>query len=778
MFYRMMRYDMGQLFMKWYWKRFVAVFLCIGIGLFIGIVLFYYSPEDWSCLYYRGDDFVAHPFGRIGAHCAALSTYLFGGASLIFVVVLFLLSYIFALHRSFVQELDRISCVFLLLFVSAALLYGYSSDPLHSPCPGGYCGVKVWKLFAYFFDSSAAALILFGFLLMASIVIIRFPFIATFYYSTMIAQFLYTKRYILKPIYYGSKFVIYYTVYPIIFAYHYINRVFTGAVVTKADESIVSFEHDDEGVINDIIGDEFWRTYRNESTIKEGFEPVSFSTLPKDGEEDDGQRGVDTKINLAMQQQIKQQYENKTESSKNRYHLPQLDIFINQRDIQEDVQLMNELEARARILEEKLEHFGVCGKVTAIKRGPVVTLFEYQPHIDTKLSKIVALEDDLAMALQALSIRIIAPIPGRSVVGFEVANSTRKKVMLGSIIQSKSFRSYLGALPLILGCDTSGNDVIVDLAKMPHLLIAGSTGSGKSVALNSMLVSLLCQCTPNELRLILIDPKRLEFASYEDIAHLLFPIITDPKQAILALRWIVKEMEKRYEQMKHLAARNIFDYNAAAGKESCEKLPFIVIVIDELSDLMITAGRDIEDLIVRITQMARAAGIHMLVATQRPSVDVITGLIKVNFPSRISFRVTSKVDSRTILDCSGAEKLLGRGDMLFIDAGSSALKRVHGAYVSDGEIENLVSYIRGQAKPEYCELPEKFAGSVDLLEGDDQLYHDVIAFIEGVDEVSISLLQRRFRIGYNRSARIIEMLEIEGLIAPSEGGKIRKVIRR
>jgi DNA segregation ATPase FtsK/SpoIIIE, S-DNA-T family len=459
------------------------------------------------------------------------------------------------------------------------------------------------------------------------------------------------------------------------------------------------------------------------------------------------------------------------------YGLPSQDIFIGIQEKKGDELYRQELEDRARILEEKLERFGVCGKVISIKNGPVVTLFEYEPDIDTKISKILALEDDLSLALQAHSIRILAPIPGRSVVGFEVSNQDRKDVLLAGVVQSQEYDQFSGYLPLILGKDTIGENVVVDLAKMPHLLIAGSTGSGKSVALNAMLISLLCKQTPDELKLILIDPKRLEFSTYADIAHLLFPIVTDPRKSIPILRWVVQQMEKRYEQMATHGVRNIFDYNKLAANQELEHFPFIVVVIDELSDLMLTVGREIEDLITRIAQMARAAGIHMIVATQRPSVDVITGLIKVNFPSRISFRVTSKVDSRTILDCGGADKLLGRGDMLFLDSTASSLKRIHGAYVSDEQIEMVVSHIRSQQTVEYLDISEDASLDSDVSPEDEELFKDIISFIGQVDEVSISLLQRKFKIGYNRSARIIDMLESRGLIMPADGGKTRRVIR-
>ncbi|HXW86221.1 MAG TPA: DNA translocase FtsK, partial [Candidatus Bathyarchaeia archaeon] len=432
-----------------------------------------------------------------------------------------------------------------------------------------------------------------------------------------------------------------------------------------------------------------------------------------------------------------------------------------------------EVSVRAKTLEEKLARFGIKGTVVDIKKGPVITLFEYQPHADTKLSKIVALEDDLAMALQAVSIRIIAPIPGKSVVGFEITNTYRTSVLFSQLMHEHVYQKGTQKLPLIFGVNTTGDAVIVDLVKLPHLLIAGSTGSGKSVALNAMITSLLCKRTYEELRLILIDPKRLEFAGYEDIPHLLFPLVTDPRKAVPVMRWVVKHMEERYTSMAAAGVRNIEEYN----QQKAEKLPYIVIIIDELADLMMSVGRDIEDLITRVAQMARAAGIHMIVATQRPSVDVITGLIKVNFPSRISFRVTSRIDSRTILDGAGAEKLIGNGDMLFLGAHAPYPERLHGAYITPREINFVVDQIKKHHGPLYMEGAHELIQQHQEYQEQDPLYHDIVLFLQQVDDVSISLLQRKFHIGYNRSARIIESLEMQGRIMPSDGGKTRKVIR-
>jgi DNA segregation ATPase FtsK/SpoIIIE-like protein len=449
------------------------------------------------------------------------------------------------------------------------------------------------------------------------------------------------------------------------------------------------------------------------------------------------------------------------------------------------------LEQQSEALINKLSRFGVMGEVTAVKPGPVITLFEFTPAEDAKISKIIALENDLALALETRSIRIIAPVPGRAVVGFEVANKVRESVMLTDVLNDARFAKFVSKvkqgheeglgfqIPIAIGKDTTGNNVIIDLVKTPHLLVAGSTGAGKSVSLNTILVSLLCANSPQRLRLILIDPKRLEFSRYANIGHLLFPIITNAKKSLLILRWVIKEMERRYELMAAVGVRSMADYNEFVKvKSELECLPYIVIVIDEMADLMMTASKDVEDLIIRIAQMARAAGIHMIIATQRPSVDVVTGLIKVNFPSRISFRVASKADSRTILDCNGAETLLGAGDMLLLNSQSSTLMRAHGAYVTDTQVNEVVDFILSNYETAYLNLDEaQFAAASKNDFAEDELFDDVVDFLKGCDEVSISLLQRKFRIGYNRSARIMDVLESGGYVLTLDNGKMRKVIK-
>lgn len=432
----------------------------------------------------------------------------------------------------------------------------------------------------------------------------------------------------------------------------------------------------------------------------------------------------------------------------------------------------------AQMLENKLRDFGVEGKVVEVRPGPVVTVYEFEPAPGVKISRIVNLEDDLALALSAYSVRIEAPIPGKSVVGIEVSNPVRETVYLKDIIASEAFSSSPSKLTLALGKDIEGRPFVVDLARMPHLLVAGSTGSGKSVSMNCMIMSLLFQATPDEVRLLLVDPKMLELSAYEDIPHLLLPVVTDPKEAASALRWVVREMEERYSIMASKGTKHIERYNQRAREEGEPLLPYIVVMIDELADLMITSRREVEESITRLAQMARAAGIHLVLATQRPSVDVITGIIKANFPARISFQVSSKVDSRTILDTTGAEHLLGQGDMLFLPPGSSRLKRVHGAYVSEEEIRRVVDFWKAQGTPEYNLdiLREPQAAEEDLPDYDDPKYEEAVNYVIQTGQASVSALQRRFKIGYNRAARLIERMEREGIVGPSDGVRPREVL--
>jgi S-DNA-T family DNA segregation ATPase FtsK/SpoIIIE len=482
------------------------------------------------------------------------------------------------------------------------------------------------------------------------------------------------------------------------------------------------------------------------------------------------------------------------------HRLPSVDLFqrppASARAYDRDSLIMN-----SRILEKKLLDFGVQGRVVTVHPGPVVTMYEFEPASGVKVNRIVNLADDLALALRALSVRIIAPLPGKSVVGIEVPNAEREVVYLREILESEAFRTSPSALTLTLGKDIFGNPVQADLAKMPHLLVAGATGTGKSVFLNSLLCSLLFRTTPAELKLLLVDPKLLELSVYEGIPHLIADVVTNPKRAAAALAGIVKKMEERYQMMLALGVRNIAQFNTRVeaerreGRETfrlkarvdegegvelpLQPLPYIVVVIDELADLMVVSARDVEESLQRLAQMARAAGIHLVLATQRPSVDVLTGVIKANFPARISFQVSSRTDSRTILDQNGAEHLLGDGDMLFLPPGTSKLQRIHGCYVSEQEVKDLAAFLRDQGEPIFDDtlLRMKEESEEKEKRGDDvdDLYDRAIAIVAETRNASISYLQRRLKVGYNRAARMIEQMEQEGIIGPQDGVKPREV---
>jgi DNA segregation ATPase FtsK/SpoIIIE, S-DNA-T family len=456
--------------------------------------------------------------------------------------------------------------------------------------------------------------------------------------------------------------------------------------------------------------------------------------------------------------------------------------------------------ASARILETKLADFQVVGKVVAVRPGPVITTFEFEPAPGVKVNRIVTLADDLSMALRALSVRVLAPIPGKPVVGIEVSNPRREKVFIRELLSSGEYQQIDSKLALALGKDTTGNVALADLARMPHLLVAGATGTGKSVSMNAMIMSMLFKSSPRDVRFIMIDPKMLELSTYENIPHLLVPVVTDPKKAAAALNNIIREMDERYQLLHDKGVRNIDSYNrmireaaqAAAATEEGEAaaegprhrhLPRIIIIIDELADLMMTVGREVEESITRLAQKARAAGIHLILATQRPSVDVITGLIKANFPARISFQVTSRTDSRTILDAIGAERLLGEGDMLFLPPGTARVQRLHGAFVSDSDVHRVVDFIKRQEEPRYeMELLE----SADDEDGEgadeedlsDEMYDMAVHLVTEHRQASISWLQRRLRVGYNRAARMIERMEREGVVSAASGAKGREVIAR
>lgn len=477
------------------------------------------------------------------------------------------------------------------------------------------------------------------------------------------------------------------------------------------------------------------------------------------------------------------------------YTLPPLDLF-EEGDYSVPQDLTSQLHETSALLEETLQTFSIEARVTDVTRGPTITRYELEPAPGIKVSRFLSLADDLALALKAHRVRVEAPIPGKGRVGIEVPNKDRDSVVIHDLLKTPAFRKSNAKLPLGLGKDIAGDVAIADLATMPHLLVAGATGAGKTVCVKSLLASLLCHHKPEELQLMLIDPKMVELSIFNDIPHLITPVVIDPKKAASALNWLITEMEERYNLFAHLRVRNIEVYNQSVengeiemeGDEGAEeqsvsvirKLPYIVCVIDELADLMMLARAEVEDAIARLAQLARAVGIHLVIATQRPSVDVLTGVIKANFPARISFQVSSRVDSRCILDEIGAERLIGQGDMLYLPAGQSKPTRIQGAFVSDEEMNRLIAYLKTQAPPQYRDEIEKFGqkkeSQLDLADDHDELFDDAVRVVLETGQASISMVQRRLRVGYTRAARLIDMMELKGIVGPHTGSKAREIL--
>ncbi|MBM7586892.1 S-DNA-T family DNA segregation ATPase FtsK/SpoIIIE [Bacillus pakistanensis] len=472
-----------------------------------------------------------------------------------------------------------------------------------------------------------------------------------------------------------------------------------------------------------------------------------------------------------------------TELENKDYKLPPISLLKRpqQTDQSNEYQLIH---SNAAKLERTFQSFGVKAKVTQVHLGPAVTKYEVHPDVGVKVSKIVNLSDDLALALAAKDIRIEAPIPGKSAIGIEVPNSEVAMVSLREVIESKANNKPDSKLMIGLGRDITGEAVLAELNKMPHMLVAGATGSGKSVCINGIITSILMRAKPHEVKMMMIDPKMVELNVYNGVPHLLAPVVTDAKKASQALKKVVSEMERRYELFSHTGTRNIEGYNEYVKRQNNDNdekqplLPYIVVIVDELADLMMVASSDVEDAITRLAQMARAAGIHLIIATQRPSVDVITGVIKANIPSRIAFAVSSQTDSRTILDSGGAEKLLGKGDMLFMPVGASKPTRVQGAFLSDDEVEEIVDFVIDQQKAQYQEemIPDEIPENESRSEVDDDVYEDAVQLVAEMQTASVSMLQRRFRIGYTRAARLIDEMEVRGVVGPYEGSKPRTVL--
>ena len=475
---------------------------------------------------------------------------------------------------------------------------------------------------------------------------------------------------------------------------------------------------------------------------------------------------------------------------KREYVKPDVETFLSveqteKRDLDETKENIKKVSA---VLKQKLAEFNVDAEVINVNIGPIITQYEIEPAPGVKVSKFHSLSDDLSLAIKAKSIRVQAPIPGRGLVGIEIPNVVRDTIYFKDVFTSEEMTKSGSVLSIVLGKDISGNPIIADLTTMPHLLIAGSTGSGKSVCVNTLINSILLRATPDEVRLIMIDPKRIELSGYEGIPHLIQEVVTDNEDALAVLNWCVSEMERRYELLQKYKARNLLGYNKEVQRlidvaeedevVEAEKLPFIVVIVDEFADLMMTIGRDVEFPITRLAQMARAIGIHLVLATQRPSMKVITGIIKANFPARIAFRVSSKIDSRVIIDMNGAEKLLGRGDMLFMPPGKGTTERIHGAFISDEEIKGLVDYLKTQPKPdqEIMIIADEDETGIADFDYDDELFPEAACAVVSAGSASVSMLQRHFKVGYARAGRLVDMLERSGIIGPHVGSKSREVL--
>ena len=475
-------------------------------------------------------------------------------------------------------------------------------------------------------------------------------------------------------------------------------------------------------------------------------------------------------------EEVKSKAEKKPVVYKEPYEFPPLNLLKSPPPIKEK-EIKEDFEENSRILEETLSDFGIEAKVVDINQGPVITRYELQPASGVKIHKITSLSDNIALAMKALSIRIVAPVPGKGTVGVEVPNTKSALVYLEELLESKEYKSSHSKLKMVLGKDISGAPLVTDLDDMPHLLIAGATGSGKTVCVNTIVATLLYNASPEELKFIMIDPKRVELAVFNDLPHLLAPVVTDPKKVSHTLGWLVNEMDRRFDVFAQLGVKNIAGYKERMKSEDLPMIPYIIVIIDELADLMLVAQQEVEETITRLAQLSRAVGIHLIIATQRPSVDVITGVIKANFPARISFKVASKVDSRTVIDMNGAEKLLGRGDMLFIEPGNPKPVRARGGLVSDEEISKITNFIKSQRKPEFEKEILKIESKPRYKQFEkDEIYEEAVRLVLQTRQASVSMLQRRLGVGYTRAARLIDMMEDEGIVGPYQGSKPREIL--
>lgn len=729
----------------------------LAVALYAGISLYSYSEvSNWG--------------GIVGKHLSTVLLMSIGYASYLFPILLGVISVEFILRRDFNLRV-AIPVSFLIFVVSlSALLSGIIEGGL----AGGFIGDFLARYMVGYLGFTGAVIILSAVVVIATLVATGLSFLHT-------GAFLALKS----------------------------------AHLTRAAYKAIAWKGEKEAMTE--VAEKTSGARRNDKNGKKAGETASVAGTS-------GSPAIITpQIHAFKKKSDKNKAEEETEeleftSPKGNFKLPPLSL-LDQVPPKKNLVDNNTLLENSRVLAGKLADFGIEGRVVEVRPGPVVTMYEFEPAPGIKVGRITSLSDDLALAMKAVSVRIVAPVPGKSVVGIEVPNRMKEIISFRELLECRSFSMSRSPLSLALGHDISGNPYITDFAKMPHLLVAGATGTGKSVSVNAMILSLLYKATPEDVRFVMVDPKMLELSAYEGIPHLITPVITNPKKAAGALRSIVNEMGRRYKLMAVKGARNVDKYNQileaeesaasvkggvgaveeTAGKgaarsaqvsetrgeaEDHRRLPYIVVVIDELADLMMTSGKEVEECLVRLSQMARAAGIHLLVATQRPSVDVVTGLVKTNFPARIAFKLFSKTDSRTILDTGGAETLLGEGDMLFVPPGTSEPRRIHGVYVSETEIRKVTEFWKKQGSPLYdkviIEESESYANPTetdeDLSEEFLRRYDEAVELASTLDMISTSYIQRRFRIGYNTAARIVEKMEKEGVVGPAQGSRPREVL--
>lgn len=731
----------------------IVGFACLGIGVLVLVSLVTFAPDDLRFFVSTPNTPLHNFVGIIGAHIAASIFFLIGKSG----YVIPLLCLIWAVNRFTSQESQRLyikasGTVVLFLALSSFFALTFSATDVDRMNAGGICG------------------------LMLSILLERYLGIFGAYITVLALLVL-----------------------SILLATEFLIIPFITALFTKADEVLLEIRK--RQIVSQRPRPQIRVTQEREGAAKPAFlqkaPKISQKIIPagKAAPETLAQASM-SKIKIGpskpkpaikIPEPVKAQKPKPAESevrTSGQYELPSIDLLdspppIEERKIKED------LTASSEVLEDTLRDFGIDVKVAQVEKGPVITRYELEPSPGVKVHRITALSDDIALTMKAQSVRIIAPIPGKSRVGVEIPNVEATFVYLREVLESREFKEADSKLTLAVGKDTAGSPIICDLGNMPHLLIAGTTGSGKTVCVNSIILSMLFNASPDELKFILVDPKMVELSLFNRLPHLICPVVNEPKKVSAALNWVVTEMESRYKLFAKLGVRNIEIFNQKSREDKFkddedvpEKLPYIVVIIDELADLMAIASQDIETAITRLAQLSRAVGIHIILATQRPSVDVVTGIIKANFPARISFKVASKVDSRTVLDMNGADKLLGKGDMLFLEPGVSKPTRAQGSLVSDKEIERVVNFIVSQREPEYDEsiLKEHEKKRYGRDYEKDEYFDEAVRLVLEMGRASVSMLQRRLRLSYTRAARLIDSMEEEGIVGPYRGSKPREIL--